>query len=102
MQIPSHLSEKARKWVSKVAGDYVLGEQDCLVLIAAAECWDRYNQAREILGKEGLTFTDRHKAIRPHPCCAIEKENKTLFARLIRDLNLPVPTSELAGVFDDE
>lgn len=89
MKIPDHLSEAAQKWVAKVAGEYVLAEQDLLILFAAGESWDRAREAREVVSREGLCFTDRHGSRRTHPACAVEREHKTLFARLIRDLNLP-------------
>lgn len=89
MKIPDHLSEAAQKWVARVASEYVLAQQDLLILFAAGESWDRAREAREAVTRDGLTFVDRHGSVRPHPCCAVEREHRTLFARLLRDLNLP-------------
>ena len=91
MKAPSHLTESSQKWFVRMAADYVLGPHDLLVLQLAAESWDRCQQAREILAKEGVTFTDRHGHIRPHPATQLERDSRTSFARLIRDLNLPTP-----------
>ena len=91
MKIPEHLSEQSREWFKRIVAEFELGDADLLVLQAAAEAWDRTQQARAILATEGITFIDNRKAIRPHPAVQIESTNRTLFARLVRDLNLPTP-----------
>jgi phage terminase small subunit len=94
-QPPEHLSDEAKAWFSAIVQDYVLAEHDLLTLRAAAESWDRCEAARRIVAKEGLTFVDNRKAIRPHPATQIEATARTQFLRAMRELNLPDPTDEL-------
>lgn len=87
---PKHLSAKAKAWYVGITNDFDLESQHLLLLQAAAESWDRAQQARALLLKDGICFTDRHGHIRPHPASQIERDSKTLFARLLRELALDV------------
>jgi hypothetical protein len=60
------------------------------LLQAAAECWDRLQQARELLQRDGLVIAGREGGLRPHPAAAIERDSRIAFARLIRELDLDV------------
>lgn len=60
------------------------------LLQLAAESWDRGQQAREALGKHGITFTDRFGAPHARPEVAIERDARIAFARLLRELALDV------------
>jgi phage terminase small subunit len=51
----------------------------------AGEAWDRSQQAREAIAKEGLTVPSGGRA---HPAIAIERDSRLAFARLIRELDL--------------
>lgn len=93
METPDHLSPESKIWFARIAADFVLGHHDLLVLQSAAEAWDRVQECRRILAVEGLTFVDNRKAIRPHPLVQVEITNRTSFARHIRDLALPIPTT---------
>jgi P27 family predicted phage terminase small subunit len=88
--VPTHLSTKTKAWYAEIEAEYELEVHDLLLLQGAAESWDRCQQAREMLAKEGLTFTDRHGNVRPHPATQIERDSKSLFARLMRELGLSV------------
>lgn len=90
MAAPKHLTTKSRNWFDAIVKGYNLESHHLSLLQAAAECWDRSQEAREILAKEGIVFKDRHGAIRPHPATQIERDNKALFARLVRELALDV------------
>jgi phage terminase small subunit len=91
---PRHLTARTRRWFDEIVADFDLEPQHLLLLQGAAECWDRAQQARQLLAKDGLTFTDRHGHIRPHPAAQIERDNKSLYARLIRELALDVSEPE--------
>jgi hypothetical protein len=56
-------------------------------LQAAAEAWDRLQEARARLAKDG-TYVEGRYGLRAHPAVAVEKDSKTLFARLLRELDL--------------
>jgi P27 family predicted phage terminase small subunit len=88
--VPKHLTAKTRRWYADITTEFDLESHHLLLLQGAAECWDRAQQAREQLKKDGMTFTDRHGHIRPHPACQIERDSKALFSRLLRELALDV------------
>src|SRR5262245_51917633 len=87
---PRHLSDESRAWFAHVTKEFDLESHHLKLLQAAAECWDRASEARTLLKEQGLVFTDRHGHLRPNPATVIERDNKTLFARLVRELGLDV------------
>jgi phage terminase small subunit len=91
---PRHLSDESRVWFGRITSDFELEPHHLKLLQAAAECWDRACEARDILKRDGLVWTDRHGSLKPHPMCAVERDNKTLFARLVRELALDVSEPE--------
>lgn len=58
------------------------------LLVEAARALDRAEDAREVLKREGLTVLNSRGQVVAHPCVSIERDSRTLFARLARDLNL--------------
>ena len=87
-EAPAHLRPDTAAWWREVVESYVLEPHHLKILLMAATAWDRYEEAREVIEKEGLTFIDKHGQPRRHPACDIEATNKTLFARLLRELSL--------------
>ena len=86
---PVHLSDEAATWWNSVVEAYDLEPHHLRLLQAAAEAWDRAQQARQALADHGgLTFTDPNGSIRGHPCVAMERDSRTAFARLVRELDL--------------
>lgn len=86
---PEHLSDDAAGWWRSVTADYELEPHHLRLLQAAAEAWDRMQQARQALADHGsLTFTDSSGNIKLHPAEAIERNARTAFARLVRELDL--------------
>lgn len=86
---PAHLSAEAAAWWREVLRDYDLEPHHLRLLQAAAEAWDRMQQARKALADHGaLTFTDPNGNIRAHPCVAMERDARVAFARLVRELDL--------------
>ena len=75
-EAPRHLRAATRAWVEAVVRDYELEPHHLRLLQLAGESWDRCQQAREALVREGITFRDRHGAIRPHPGVAMERLRK--------------------------
>lgn len=84
---PSHLQKPTRDWFAGVMADYMLEPHHVRLLTLAAEAWDRAQQAREALST-GLTFTDRFGSPHARPEVAIERDSRTAFARLVRELDL--------------
>ncbi len=99
---PRHLRPLTRKWWASVVAEYELEEHHVRLLTAAAESWDRAQQAREALAKHGLVYKDRFGAPRARPEVAVERDSRIVFARLVRELALDVepPASEarLSGI----
>jgi P27 family predicted phage terminase small subunit len=96
---PAHLAESTRAWWRAVVRDYQLEPHHLRLLQAASECWDRLQQARELLARDGLVTEGREGGLRPHPAIAIERDARTGFARLLRELDLDVepPASSRSG-----
>jgi P27 family predicted phage terminase small subunit len=96
---PAHLSQSAQDWWRSTVEGYILEEHHLRVLQLALEAWDRSQQAREQLQKEGLTVPGREGGIRPHPCVAIERDARLAVARLLRELDLDIepPASDRSG-----
>ena len=87
---PAHLTEPTRAWWRSVVREYELQPHHMRLLQAAAECWDRLQEARELLARDGLVIEGREGGMRPHPAAAIERDSRIAFARLIRELDLDV------------
>ena len=86
---PAHLSNEVAAWWRSVTRDYELEDHHLRLLQAAAEAWDRMQQAREALADHGgLTFTDSSGNLKLHPAEAVERNARTAFARLVRELDL--------------
>ena len=91
---PKHLKADTRRWFDQVLADFELDAHHVRLLTLAAESWDRCQQARVILDKQGLTYDDRFGAPRGRPEIAVERDSRLAFARLIRELALDVDSPE--------
>jgi len=85
---PRHLSAAAKKWWRSVVADFELEEHHLRLLQLACEAWDRADQARRILAREGVTYLDRFNRPKKHPAIAIEEGARAAFAKLIVALDL--------------
>lgn len=56
----------------------------------ACHCLDRVHECQAILATEGLFIKDRFEISKPHPGIEIEKNQKVLFIRILRELNLDI------------
>jgi phage terminase small subunit len=94
---PKHLRASTRKWFNSVMEDYDLDEHHIKLLTLAGEAWDRGQQAREVIDRDGQTFTDRFGQPKVRPEIGIERDSRIGFARLLREMALdgdsaPEPT----------
>jgi len=85
---PAHLTKLTRAWWVAIAEQFQLEPHHELLLTAAAESLDRYQQAREILAREGLVVSGREAGTRPHPCVQIERDSRASFVRIMGQLGL--------------
>jgi phage terminase small subunit len=90
LSLPRHLQPATRSWAQGILEAYVLESHHLKILIAAAESWDRKEQARAALAEHGAVYTDRFGQPRSRPEVAIERDARIAFARLIRELALDV------------
>lgn len=85
---PAHLSADSSAWWRSVVEDYGLEPHHLRLLQCACEAWDRMALAREAVAADGLTFKDSSGNLKANPAVAIERDARTLFARLVRELDL--------------
>lgn len=88
LKAPAHLAMATRRWWSAVTADFDLEDHHVRLLTLAAGAWDRAEQARETIATEGAFYSNRHGEPRAHPACAVERDSRVLFARLLRELDL--------------
>ena len=89
-QPPKHLSRESRAWWRQVVSDYDLELHHLKLLQSACESLDRVQQARTLIERDGVVIEDRFGQQKPHPACDIERHNRALFARMLRELALDV------------
>jgi phage terminase small subunit len=82
---PKHFSEESRRFWRSINGEYELDADAVLLLRVACENWDRAQQARETIGREGLVLGGKR-----HPAIDVEKQAYGLFLRAMRQLGLDV------------
>ena len=87
---PAHLRKATAIWWNAVVSEYDLESHHLRLLQKACESFDRSEQAREAIAKHGLTFDDRFGAPHARPECAIERDSRLAFARLVREIGLDV------------
>ena len=56
---PSHLRAETQAWWIKIVDEYDLPAHALRILETACDAWDRMQQARETIAKDGPTFINR-------------------------------------------
>jgi hypothetical protein len=87
-KLPGHLTRSATSWARSVLDDFDATESQVRLVIAAAEAWDRAQQARRAVSRDGAYWKDRLGNLRPHPGLAVERESRAAFARIVGQLDL--------------
>src|SRR4030066_1057552 len=96
IKAPNYLRKETKEWFEKVLKDYELEDHHIKILTLACECLDRITEARLQIKEDGAYYQDKLKP-KPHPALKIEAENKIIFARLLRELNLDVESPGAIG-----
>jgi P27 family predicted phage terminase small subunit len=92
---PTTLKASGRKFWAKVHGNFEMENEHSLKLLEqAAQCLDRLDEVAMIITKEGLCTLDRFGQQRAHPAILIERDQKALFVRIIRELGLDIPAPD--------
>ena len=87
---PRHLKAATRRWWAAVVNDWTLEAHHIRLLTLAAEAWDRGQEARALVAKDGLCVATKAGGPRLHPAVRVQQEAEIGFARLIRELDLDV------------
>ncbi|WP_347349919.1 P27 family phage terminase small subunit [Mesorhizobium dulcispinae] len=87
---PAHLRPATKKWFKSVTENYELEGHHLRLLTLAAEAWDQAQTAREVLDRDGQTFSDRFGQPKERPEVSINNSARIAFARLTRELALDV------------
>jgi P27 family predicted phage terminase small subunit len=90
---PAHLSRQAKRWWRSVMDMYDLEPHHVAILTAAAEAWDRKEDARLIISQEGAVIRVGNGAPMAHPAVQVEDVAAMRFAHLVRELGLDSSTS---------
>lgn len=54
-----------------------------MLLLLAAEAWDRHLEAREALREHGVSFVNKHGDVKPRPEIMIERDSRNAFMRAV-------------------
>ncbi len=84
---PAHLRAATRRWYVEVIEHYNLEEHHRRLLQLAAEAFDRAQEAREVIKRDGAYVEGRY-GTRAHPAVTVERDSRLAFARLLRELDL--------------
>ena len=85
----AHLSGPSRSFYRSQCRKFALAEHHRRLLLAACGAADRAEEARVGLAAAGsLIVEDRHGQQKAHPLLAVERDNRVLFARLLREIGL--------------
>ena len=86
---PKHLKAGARHLWRKLLSDFVIEDSGGLALVrAVCESFQRQQEARKIIDKDGAVFVDRFGAPKAHPACAIERDARAQMISALRALKL--------------
>ncbi len=94
---PNYLSKKSQEFFNETAGNYDLEAHHIKTLILACECLDLIEKARKEVEKTGAFYPDRFGHTKSNPALNVIRDQKTLFARLIRELALDLEPSKEPG-----
>jgi P27 family predicted phage terminase small subunit len=85
---PAHLSRGAKRWWRAIMEGYDLEPHHIEILTAAAEAWDRKEEARRLIAEEGIVIRDRSGVQMTHPAVQVEDTAAVRMARLLREVGL--------------
>ncbi len=85
---PTHLGTHGRRLWRDIQAAYGIADPGGLALLrVAAEALDRTQAARERIGLDGATLTDKG-TIRAHPLLAVERDARAQVIQALKALNL--------------
>ena len=93
---PKYLRAETRRWWESVVAGWELDPHHLRLLTLAAEAWDRCQQAREEIRRDGLTTSTREGGAKLHPACRVEASSQIAFMRALRELDLDIAGPSVA------
>lgn len=84
--MPRGLSRKARELWRRVAASVALDDAGLVALELVCRTYDRWQQVRKVIDREGLTVQDPSGRIRAHPLLTTEKDCRLTLLRALRQL----------------
>jgi phage terminase small subunit len=90
---PNHLQPTTSEWWTAVVKEFDLAPHQLRILQVAAEAWDRKEEARKVLAREGLSYVDAKGMHRARPEVAVERDSRAAYLRAMRELALDVAPS---------
>jgi P27 family predicted phage terminase small subunit len=95
---PRFLKKTGRTWFRRVAVEFEFSSSaETELLIQAASTLDTIADCRERIATDGLVVPTGTGSVKPHPCANLERDLKTVFARLCRELRLNEPATDEAN-----
>lgn len=95
---PATLSKPARQWWEKLQSEYgIVDAGGMLVLNTAMAAFDRMEEAKRTLKREGTTFSDRFGQPRGHPSVVIERDSRAAMLQALRALHLDIEPLKQPG-----
>jgi P27 family predicted phage terminase small subunit len=86
---PKHLKAGARNLWRRLLTDFVIDDSAGLVIVrSVCEAYQRQQEAREIVARDGVIITDRYGVPKAHPACAIERDARSQMLAGLRALKL--------------
>jgi phage terminase small subunit len=68
--------------------EFDLAPHQLRTLQVVAEAWDRKEEARKVLAREGLSYVDAKGMHRARPEVAVERDSRAAYLRAMRELAL--------------
>jgi phage terminase small subunit len=93
-KLPGHLSAPSHAWAAAVLSEFDATDSQFALVVAAAEAWDRAQQARRSIARHGAYLEDRFGQLRPHPGINVERDARAAFARIVAQLKLDADEPE--------
>lgn len=89
MKVPGHLKAPAKRLWAQMMADYEIEEAAGMALLqTACEAFQRCDDARKIIRREGAVIVDRFDQPKPHPAVAIERDARGQLISALRALKL--------------
>ncbi len=92
------LSAEAQAWFDELKAGWEWEPHELEVLRIAAEAYDRYQQAKREIDRDGATVLDRFNQRKPHPAHVIERDSRSAFLMALRQLRFEEPAAQVASL----